>query len=150
MGRTILLERRQTESVGRWDSRSTFLRSDWPKPFARRKVGMEMDWVDPKINDPRQGCRSDRFSHFSCLAPPTSRPDWLCLLLLPRPSPFLGFFSCWPPSLFAIHSEQKRPLAVARDRSYFRKPIRTNCNSTELDRSEISKTQKFEMNKIKG
>ncbi|GFU87585.1 DUF1758 domain-containing protein [Trichonephila clavipes] len=52
---TILLERRQTKSVGRWDSRSTFLRSDWPRPFARRKVGVEMDWVDPKINDPRQG-----------------------------------------------------------------------------------------------
>ncbi|GFT62956.1 hypothetical protein TNCV_1607421 [Trichonephila clavipes] len=37
--------------VGRWDSRSTFLRSDWPRPFTRRKVGVEMDWVDPKIND---------------------------------------------------------------------------------------------------
>ncbi|GFW57882.1 hypothetical protein TNCV_2798421, partial [Trichonephila clavipes] len=37
------------------DSRSTFLRSDWPRPFARREVGVEMDWVDPKINDPRQG-----------------------------------------------------------------------------------------------
>ncbi|GFT72450.1 hypothetical protein TNCV_615941, partial [Trichonephila clavipes] len=52
---TTLLKRRQTKSVGRWDSRSTFLRSDWPRPFARRKVGVEMDWVDPKINDPRQG-----------------------------------------------------------------------------------------------
>ncbi|GFW42855.1 hypothetical protein TNCV_1212621 [Trichonephila clavipes] len=52
---TILLERRQTQSVDRWDSRSTFLRSDWPKPFVRRKMGVEMDWVDPKINDPRQG-----------------------------------------------------------------------------------------------
>ncbi|GFV75886.1 hypothetical protein TNCV_1454831 [Trichonephila clavipes] len=50
---TILLERRQTKSVGRWDSRSTFLRSDWPRPFARREVGVKMDWVDPKINDPR-------------------------------------------------------------------------------------------------
>ncbi|GFS88868.1 hypothetical protein TNCV_3569641 [Trichonephila clavipes] len=55
VGRTILLERRQTKSVGRWDSRPSFLRSDWPRPFARRKVGVEMDWVDPKINDPRQG-----------------------------------------------------------------------------------------------
>ncbi|GFU21973.1 hypothetical protein TNCV_4588921, partial [Trichonephila clavipes] len=55
MGRTILLERRQTESVSRWDRRSTFLRSDWPKPFVRREVGVEIDWVDPKINDPRQG-----------------------------------------------------------------------------------------------
>ncbi|GFT27718.1 hypothetical protein TNCV_3570871 [Trichonephila clavipes] len=52
---TFLLERRQTKSVGLWDSRSTFLRSDWPRPFARREVGVEMDWVDPKINDPRQG-----------------------------------------------------------------------------------------------
>ncbi|GFV92804.1 retrovirus-related Pol polyprotein from transposon 297 [Trichonephila clavipes] len=34
---TILLERRQTKSVGRWDSRSTFLRSDWPRPFTRRE-----------------------------------------------------------------------------------------------------------------
>ncbi|GFT11330.1 hypothetical protein TNCV_1144191 [Trichonephila clavipes] len=42
-------------SVDRRNSRSTFLRSDWPKPFARKKVGVEMDWVDPKINDPRQG-----------------------------------------------------------------------------------------------
>ncbi|GFT65440.1 hypothetical protein TNCV_1902141 [Trichonephila clavipes] len=55
MGRTILLERRQNESVGRRNSRTTFLRSDWPRPFARREVGVEMDWVDPKINDPRQG-----------------------------------------------------------------------------------------------
>ncbi|GFW19783.1 hypothetical protein TNCV_3560861 [Trichonephila clavipes] len=54
MGRTNLLERRQSESVGRRNSRSTFLRSDWPRPFARREVGVEMDWVDPKINDPRQ------------------------------------------------------------------------------------------------
>ncbi|GFV16048.1 hypothetical protein TNCV_1087021 [Trichonephila clavipes] len=53
MGRTILLERRQSESVGRRNSRTTFLRSDWPKPFARREVGVETDWVDPKINDPR-------------------------------------------------------------------------------------------------
>ncbi|GFX47965.1 uncharacterized protein TNCV_4716021 [Trichonephila clavipes] len=52
---TIQLERRQTKSVGRWNSRSIFLRSDWPRPFARREVGVEMDWVDPKINDPRQG-----------------------------------------------------------------------------------------------
>ncbi|GFW62860.1 hypothetical protein TNCV_4452091 [Trichonephila clavipes] len=55
MGRTILLERRQSESVGRRNSRTTFLRSDWPRPFARREVGVEMDWVDPKINEPRQG-----------------------------------------------------------------------------------------------
>ncbi|GFV40162.1 hypothetical protein TNCV_3953591 [Trichonephila clavipes] len=55
MGRTILLERRQSESVGRRNSRTTFLRSDWPRPFARREVGVEMDWVDPKINDPSKG-----------------------------------------------------------------------------------------------
>ncbi|GFU79363.1 hypothetical protein TNCV_1702351 [Trichonephila clavipes] len=55
MGRTLLLERRQSESVGRRNSRTTFLRSDWPRPFARREVGVEMDWVDPKINDPIQG-----------------------------------------------------------------------------------------------
>ncbi|GFU88464.1 hypothetical protein TNCV_3354031 [Trichonephila clavipes] len=52
---TILLERRQTKSVVRWDIRSTFLRSDWPRPFAGREVSVEMDWVDPKIKDPRQG-----------------------------------------------------------------------------------------------
>ncbi|GFW01840.1 hypothetical protein TNCV_60921 [Trichonephila clavipes] len=55
MGRTNLLERRQSESVGRRNSHSTFLRSDWPRPFARREVGVEMDWVDPKKNDPRHG-----------------------------------------------------------------------------------------------
>ncbi|GFT08886.1 hypothetical protein TNCV_4104051 [Trichonephila clavipes] len=44
MGRTNLLERRQSESVGRRNRRSTFLRSDWPRPFARREVGVEMDW----------------------------------------------------------------------------------------------------------
>ncbi|GFU07197.1 hypothetical protein TNCV_4946721 [Trichonephila clavipes] len=44
MGRTVLLERRQSESVGRRNSRTTFLRSDWPRPFARREVGVEMDW----------------------------------------------------------------------------------------------------------
>ncbi|GFT43662.1 RNA-directed DNA polymerase from mobile element jockey [Trichonephila clavipes] len=32
-----------------------FLQFDWPKPVASQKVGVEMDWVDPKINDPRQG-----------------------------------------------------------------------------------------------
>ncbi|GFW19673.1 hypothetical protein TNCV_1605641 [Trichonephila clavipes] len=62
MGRTILLERRQSESVGRRNSRSTFLRSDWPRPFARREVGVEMDWVDPKINDPRSGRSKERFN----------------------------------------------------------------------------------------
>ncbi|GFX65244.1 retrovirus-related Pol polyprotein from transposon TNT 1-94 [Trichonephila clavipes] len=46
MGRTILLERRQRESVGRRNSRTTFLRSDWPRPFARREVGVEMELAD--------------------------------------------------------------------------------------------------------
>ncbi|GFX61168.1 hypothetical protein TNCV_4565631 [Trichonephila clavipes] len=54
-GITILLERRQNESVGRRNSRTTFLRSDWPWPFARREVGVETEWVDPKINDPSKG-----------------------------------------------------------------------------------------------
>ncbi|GFX39957.1 transposable element Tcb2 transposase [Trichonephila clavipes] len=31
-GQNNLLERRQTKSVGRWDSRPSFLRSDWPRP----------------------------------------------------------------------------------------------------------------------
>ncbi|GFY09855.1 hypothetical protein TNCV_3698171 [Trichonephila clavipes] len=31
------------------------LRFDWPRLVASQKVGVEMDWVDPKINDPRQG-----------------------------------------------------------------------------------------------
>ncbi|GFW75320.1 hypothetical protein TNCV_4189741 [Trichonephila clavipes] len=45
-----------TDEVCRPVGRSPFfLRSDWPRPFACRKVGVEMDWVDPKINDPRQG-----------------------------------------------------------------------------------------------
>ncbi|GFY23238.1 hypothetical protein TNCV_3764761 [Trichonephila clavipes] len=45
-----------TDEVCRPVGRSPlFLRSDWPRPFARRKMGVEMDWVDPKINDPRQG-----------------------------------------------------------------------------------------------
>ncbi|GFT05162.1 hypothetical protein TNCV_531971 [Trichonephila clavipes] len=48
MGRTNLLERRQNESVGRRADRTTFLRSDWPRPFARREVGVETDWVDRK------------------------------------------------------------------------------------------------------
>ncbi|GFW23796.1 hypothetical protein TNCV_4087791 [Trichonephila clavipes] len=54
MGRTILLERRQSESVGRRSSRTTFLRSDWPRPFARREVGVEMELgrSEKKKNDP--------------------------------------------------------------------------------------------------
>ncbi|GFX96864.1 hypothetical protein TNCV_1995961 [Trichonephila clavipes] len=45
MGRTILLERRQSESVGRRNSRTTFLRSDWPRPFTRREVGKETPYL---------------------------------------------------------------------------------------------------------
>ncbi|GFS71980.1 hypothetical protein TNCV_643741 [Trichonephila clavipes] len=52
MGRTILLERHRLNLSAEERSRTTFLRSDWPRPFARREVGVEMDWVDPKINGP--------------------------------------------------------------------------------------------------
>ncbi|GFU62653.1 hypothetical protein TNCV_2205131 [Trichonephila clavipes] len=46
---------------------------------------------------------------------------------MPRPLPFFGIFSCRLPSLFAIHSEQKRPLAVARHQSveYLKSPVDT-------------------------
>ncbi|GFU54915.1 probable RNA-directed DNA polymerase from transposon BS [Trichonephila clavipes] len=47
---TILLERRQTKSVGRWNSRSTFLRSDWPRPFARREVGVSHSLIESSQN----------------------------------------------------------------------------------------------------
>ncbi|GFU54110.1 hypothetical protein TNCV_109351 [Trichonephila clavipes] len=55
MGRTILLERRQNESVGRRNSRTTFLRSDWPWPFARREVGVEMELGRSENKRPEQG-----------------------------------------------------------------------------------------------
>ncbi|GFT75295.1 hypothetical protein TNCV_967561 [Trichonephila clavipes] len=51
---TILVKRRQTKSVGRWISlhfRDLIGRGR----LARREVSVEMDWVDPKINDRRQG-----------------------------------------------------------------------------------------------
>ncbi|GFT59773.1 hypothetical protein TNCV_4783361 [Trichonephila clavipes] len=54
MGRTILLERRQSESVGRRNSRTTFLRSDWPRPFARREVGVEMELGRSENKRPEQ------------------------------------------------------------------------------------------------
>ncbi|GFX63088.1 hypothetical protein TNCV_3161801 [Trichonephila clavipes] len=68
MGRTILLERRQSESVGRRNSRTTFLRSDWPRPFARREVGVEMELGRSEKNDPReQGVESMELEHLiSC------------------------------------------------------------------------------------
>ncbi|GFU93427.1 hypothetical protein TNCV_2728141 [Trichonephila clavipes] len=52
--RTILLERRQSESVGRRNSRTTFLRSDWPRPFARREVGVEMELGRSENKRPEQ------------------------------------------------------------------------------------------------
>ncbi|GFT04349.1 hypothetical protein TNCV_1928961 [Trichonephila clavipes] len=55
MGRTILLNGDRLNLSAEERSRTTFLRSDWPRPFARREVGVEMDWVDPKINDPSKG-----------------------------------------------------------------------------------------------
>ncbi|GFW15830.1 hypothetical protein TNCV_1545641 [Trichonephila clavipes] len=54
MGRTILLERRQNESVGRRNSRTIFLRSDWPWPFARREVGVEMELGRSENKRPEQ------------------------------------------------------------------------------------------------
>ncbi|GFY32917.1 hypothetical protein TNCV_2876661, partial [Trichonephila clavipes] len=54
MGRTILLERRQSESVGRRNSRTTFLRSDWPRPFARREVGVEKELGRSENKRPEQ------------------------------------------------------------------------------------------------
>ncbi|GFV69492.1 hypothetical protein TNCV_2779071 [Trichonephila clavipes] len=51
---TILLERRQSESVGRRNSRTTFLRSDWPRPFARREVGVEMELGRSENKRPEQ------------------------------------------------------------------------------------------------
>ncbi|GFU86351.1 hypothetical protein TNCV_2304391 [Trichonephila clavipes] len=54
MGRTILLERRQNESVGRRNSRTTFLRSDWPRPFVRREVGVEMELGRSENKRPEQ------------------------------------------------------------------------------------------------
>ncbi|GFV40268.1 hypothetical protein TNCV_2089941 [Trichonephila clavipes] len=54
MGRTILLERRQSESVGRRNSRTTFLRSDWSRPFARREVGVEMELGRSENKRPEQ------------------------------------------------------------------------------------------------
>ncbi|GFU08390.1 hypothetical protein TNCV_4188091 [Trichonephila clavipes] len=75
MGRTILLERRQSESVGRRNSRTTFLRSDWPRPFARREVGVGA---------------SVRSRPSFVFGSAHVASGWLCLLLLPRPSPFWG------------------------------------------------------------
>ncbi|GFT23774.1 hypothetical protein TNCV_3512211 [Trichonephila clavipes] len=65
-------------------------------------------------------CRSDRFSQFRVWLRPRRVLIGFASSCCPAPPQFWASFSCWPPSLFAIHSEQKRPLAVARDRSYFR------------------------------
>ncbi|GFW96442.1 hypothetical protein TNCV_4357641 [Trichonephila clavipes] len=63
---------------------------------------------------------SDRFSQFRVWLRPRRVLVGFASSCCPAPPQFWASFSCWPPSLFAIHSEQKRPLAVARDRSYFR------------------------------
>ncbi|GFT03818.1 hypothetical protein TNCV_3608391 [Trichonephila clavipes] len=44
----------QSESVGRRNSRTTFLRSDWPRPFARREVGVEMELGRSENKRPEQ------------------------------------------------------------------------------------------------
>ncbi|GFV34622.1 retrovirus-related Pol polyprotein from transposon TNT 1-94 [Trichonephila clavipes] len=67
-------------------------------------------------------CRSDRFSQFRVWLRPRRVLIGFASSCCPAPPQFWASFSCWPPSLFAIHSEQKRPLAVARDRSYFHYP----------------------------
>ncbi|GFX27025.1 probable RNA-directed DNA polymerase from transposon X-element [Trichonephila clavipes] len=43
-----------SESVGRRNSRTTFLRSDWPRPFARREVGVEMELGRSENKRPEQ------------------------------------------------------------------------------------------------
>ncbi|GFV24049.1 hypothetical protein TNCV_3215961 [Trichonephila clavipes] len=54
MGRTILLERRQRICRPK-KYRTTFLRSDWPRPFARREVGVEMELGRSENKRPEQG-----------------------------------------------------------------------------------------------
>ncbi|GFX87732.1 hypothetical protein TNCV_2190091 [Trichonephila clavipes] len=44
----------RSESVGRRNSRTTFLRSDWPRPFARREMGVEMELGRSENNRPEQ------------------------------------------------------------------------------------------------
>ncbi|GFS82075.1 hypothetical protein TNCV_4505131 [Trichonephila clavipes] len=57
-------------------------------------------------------CRSDRFSQFRVWLRPRRVLIGFASSCCPAPPQFWASFSCWPPSLFAIHSEQKRPLAV--------------------------------------
>ncbi|GFW41673.1 hypothetical protein TNCV_2108831 [Trichonephila clavipes] len=45
---------RGSESVGRRNSRTTFLRSDWPRPIARREVGVEMELGRSENKRPEQ------------------------------------------------------------------------------------------------
>ncbi|GFU15540.1 hypothetical protein TNCV_2271891, partial [Trichonephila clavipes] len=71
-------------------------------------------------------CRSDRFSQFRVWLRPCRVLIGFASSCCPAPPQFWASFSCWPPSLFAIHSEQKRLLAVARDRSYFRLANQSN------------------------
>ncbi|GFX08492.1 hypothetical protein TNCV_4020091 [Trichonephila clavipes] len=52
MGRTILLERRQSESVGRKVA-PLFLRSDWPRPFARRERRADQPGDTPRPGRPK-------------------------------------------------------------------------------------------------
>ncbi|GFU99386.1 hypothetical protein TNCV_2501091 [Trichonephila clavipes] len=77
MGRTILLERRQSESVGRRNSRTTFLRSDWPRPFARREVGVEMELgrSENKLEIQKISCKN-RDSRFDRRGDMTSITNW--------------------------------------------------------------------------
>ncbi|GFU01161.1 hypothetical protein TNCV_2976281 [Trichonephila clavipes] len=51
---------------------------------------------------------------------PIQRSSQAKFYVSPAPPHFLGLFSCRLPTLFTIHSEQKRSLAVTRHPSYFR------------------------------
>ncbi|GFV58272.1 nucleic-acid-binding protein from transposon X-element [Trichonephila clavipes] len=88
----------------------------------------DIEWVNVLLLPSalvRVVCRSDRFSQFRVWLRPRRVLVGFASSCCPAPPQFWASFSCWPPSLLAIHSEQKRPLAVARDRSYFRTPKNT-------------------------
>ncbi|GFS97791.1 hypothetical protein TNCV_2017701 [Trichonephila clavipes] len=55
MGRTILLERRQSESVGRRNSRTLSCDLIGRGRSLAEKWAWKWNWVDPKINDPSKG-----------------------------------------------------------------------------------------------
>ncbi|GFX11288.1 RNA-directed DNA polymerase from mobile element jockey [Trichonephila clavipes] len=80
----------------------------------------DIEWLLLPSAIVRVVCRSDRFSQFRVWLRPRRVLVGFASSCCPAPPQFWASFSCWPPSLLAIHSEQKRPLAVARDRSYFR------------------------------